>query len=123
MSNKADATPPKRYDLPLVDGMVQYNPETESSYAKADDGLVTVHFYCKKEDGSSFSGDTYIAIVPAGFRPLHNVHAAALLSETGDSLYSNQCSVAVCDPNGRIWINNVPIGTKAVTATLVFYSA
>ena len=123
MSNKADKGPPQRFDLPLADGMIHYNSVTESSYAKAGNGLVVVHFYCKKEDGSAFDGVQTIATLPIGFRPARNIHCAAMISETGDSSFTDRCCVVVCDPGGVIWLSNAPAGTKAATATIVFYSA
>ena len=122
LANKAEKAPPQEYDLPLAEGFFHYDKSTASSYAKADDGLVVVHLYCKRQDGASFGGAVQLATIPAGYRPSHNVHTAAMLSKSGDSRYENQCCVLVCDPGGNIWLSNAPMDTKAVTATIVFYS-
>lgn len=119
----AVATPPQEFDLPLADGIIHYNPSTKSTYSKSQEGLVIVHFYCKKFDGTDIvPGDT-IAMLPEGFRPSANVHIPANISFTGDSVYSQDVAVAVADPTGRVWIAFPPAGCKAVTTTLVFYAA
>ena len=117
------ATPPQEFDLPLVDGVVHYEPSTKSTYSKSQEGLVVVHFYCKKADGTDIVQNDTIAMLPEGFHPSANVHIPANVSFDGGGVYSQDVATAVADPTGRVWIAFPPAGCKAVTTTLVFYAA
>lgn len=117
------ATTPQEFDLPLVDGFVHYEPSTKSTYSKSQEGLVVVHFYCKKADGTDIVQNDTIAMLPEGFHPSANVHIPANVSFDGGSVYSQDVATAVADPTGRVWIAFPPAGCKAVTTTLVFYAA
>ena len=117
------ATTPQEFDLPLVDGFVHYDPGTKSTYSKSQEGLVVVHFYCKKADGTDIVQNDTIAMLPEGFHPSANVHIPANVSFDGGSVYSQDVATAVADPTGRVWIAFPPAGCKAVTTTLVFYAA
>ena len=119
----ATATPPQEFDLPLVEGFVHYEPGTKSTYSKSQEGLVVVHFYCKKADGTDIVQNDTIAMLPEGFHPSANVHIPANVSFNGGSVYSQDVATAVADPTGRVWIAFPPAGCKAVTTTLVFYAA
>lgn len=119
----ATATPPQEFDLPLVDGFVHYEPSTKSTYSKSQEGLVVVHFYCKKADGTDIVQNDTIAMLPEGFHPSANVHIPANVSFDGGSVYSQDVATTVADPTGRVWIAFPPAGCKAVTTTLVFYAA
>lgn len=119
----ATATPPQEFDLPLADGFVHYVPGTKSTYSKSQEGLVVVHFYCKKADGTDIVQNDTIAMLPEGFHPSANVHIPANVSYDGSSVYSQDVATAVADPTGRVWIEFPPAGCKAVTTTLVFYAA
>lgn len=119
----ATATPPQEFDLPLADGFVHYEPSTKSTYSKSQEGLVVVHFYCKKADGTDIVHNDTIAMLPEGFHSSANVHSPANVSFDGGSVYSQDVATAVADPTGRVWIAFPPAGCKAVTTTLVFYAA
>ena len=119
----ATATPPQEFVLPLADGFVHYDPGTKSTYSKSQEGLVVVHFYCKKADGTDIVQNDTIAMLPEGFHPSANVHIPANVSYDGSSVYSQDVATAVADPTGRVWIAYPPAGCKAVTTTLVFYAA
>lgn len=119
----ATATPPQEFDLPLVGEFVHYDPVTKSTYSKSQEGLVVVHFYCKKADGTDIVQNDTIAMLPEGFHPSANVHIPANVSFDESSVYSQDVATAVADPTGRVWIAYPPAGCKAVTTTLVFYAA
>lgn len=117
------ATPPQEFDLPLVGEFVHYDPVTKSTYSKSQEGLVVVHFYCKKADGTDIVQNDTIAMLPEGFHPSANVHIPANVSFDESSVYSQDVATAIADPTGRVWIAYPPAGCKAVTTTLVFYAA
>lgn len=117
------ATPPQEFVLPLADGFVHCDPGTKSTYSKSQEGLVVVHFYCKKADGTDIVQNDTIAMLPEGFHPSANVHIPANVSFDGSSVYSQDVATVVVGGNGRVWIAYPPAGCKAVTSTLVFYAA
>ncbi|MFQ7242211.1 hypothetical protein [Agathobaculum sp.] len=119
----ATATPPQEFVLPLAEGFVHYDPSTKSTYSKSQEGLVVVHFYCKKADGTDIVQNDTIAMLPEGFHPSANVHIPANVSYDRGSVYSQDVATVVADPTGRVWIAFPPAGCKAVTTTLVFYAA
>ena len=118
----AVATPPQEFDLPLAEGIIHYNSGTKSTYSKSQDGLVVVHVYCKKSDGTDIVQNDTIATLPKGFRPSANVHIPANVSFDGSNVYSQDVATVVAGGNGRVWIAYPPAGCKAVTSTLVFYA-
>lgn len=62
----ATATPPQKFDLPLLDG--RYT-NYRAQYRKTQEGLVVVNAILELSEGYSASDSTQIAILPEGFRP------------------------------------------------------
>ena len=61
LSNKADATPPQEYDLPLAEGITA---QVNATYCKTQEGIVFVAGWVQ---GAALS--MTVATLPAGYRP------------------------------------------------------
>ena len=60
----AIATPPKEFNLPMVDGW-----GGNSRYSKTQESVVLVNLYAELRDGGSCTDGTVIATLPSGYRP------------------------------------------------------
>ena len=116
----ATATPPEEIPLQLAAGITHHNPGTKSTISRSQEGLVVVHFFCTKVDGSDMGSGEVIATLPEGFRPSTNVHIPASVSLDGTTF--TDTALAVAGSNSYIWLAYPPAGCKVVTATLVFYA-
>lgn len=62
----ATATPPQKFDLPLLDG---WYTNDRAQYRKTQEGLAVVNAILELSEGYDASDNTQIAVLPEGFRP------------------------------------------------------
>lgn len=86
LSNKADATPPQEYELPLMDGLTGYAVYSKDPFGKV---LVTLQDI-KKNDSSVFgsSNPETIGVLPIGYLPFTKINTTAVaVSAQGTPVY------------------------------------
>lgn len=62
---------PQEFDLPLVDGKSNKSSIYPSTYFKTQENIVTVSANIKSE--TPLNNGDLLAILPVGFRPIHNI--------------------------------------------------
>ena len=120
LSNKADATPPQEYDLPLAEGWNPYQSSAGNqwacTYSKDQFGIVRLCARLTTQNAIAATG-TLIATIPAGFRPLQAFSVVCRVQLPGSG--SQILTIADVDMYGQIKLFNVEANANSGTVSLV----